>query len=94
MIKPDIVTLSLVYYSLCNQSNQESAQLILERAQQMSKKAAGSQRRRALAAERRKGSNTTKLDAKEAEKQLQAIYGPDIHILHESDDLIVLSKPT
>ena len=48
----------------------------------------------ALAAERRKGSNTTKLDAKEAEKQLQAIYGPDIHILHESDDLIVLSKPT
>eukprot|EP00985_Skeletonema_marinoi_P018712 scaffold10513_cov97-Skeletonema_marinoi.AAC.2 len=92
MIKPDIVTLSLVYYSLCNQSNQESAQLILERAQQMSKKAAGSQRRRALAAERRKGSHTTKLDAKEAEKQLQAIYGPDIHILHESDDLIVLSK--
>lgn len=93
MIKPDIVTLALVYYSLCNQSHQESAQLILERAQQMSKKAAGSSRRRALAAERRKGSNNLQLDRKEVEKQLQSIYGPDIHILHESDDLIVLSKP-
>lgn len=93
MIKPDIVTLSLVYYSLMNQSHEESAQLILERAQQMSKKTAGSSRRRALAAERRKGSNNTQLEAKEAEKQLQSIYGPDIHILHESDDLVVLSKP-
>ena len=93
MIKPDIVTLSLVYYSLINQSHEESAQLILERAEQMSKKAAGSSRRRALAAERRKGSNNTKLDSNEAEKQLQSIYGPDIYILHESDDLVVLSKP-
>lgn len=94
MIEPDIVTLSLVYYLLCNlSSHKESAQLILERAQQMSKKAAGSSRRRALAAERRKGINNAKLDTKEAEKQLQSIYGPDIHILHDSDDLIVLSKP-
>lgn len=100
MIKPDLVTLSLVYYSLTHQQQphqQEeipSAHLILERAQQMSKKAAGSSRRRALAAERRKGSNNNNaLDTKEAEKQLQSIYGPDIHILQETDDLIVFSKP-
>lgn len=92
MIKPDLVTLSLVYYSLCHESQQQSAQLILERAQQMSKKAAGSSRRKALAAERRKG-NKTVLDTMEAEKRLQAIYGPDIHILHESGDLVVFSKP-
>ena len=91
MIKPDIVTLSLVYYILCNNSQDGLAQSILERAQQMSKKLAGSQRRRALAAERRKKSNV--LDAKEVEEQLQSIYGPDFHILHDSDDLIVLSKP-
>ena len=90
MITPDLVTLSLVYYSLCQQSQQELAQFILERAQQMSKKKAGAQRRKALAAERR---GRTVLDTKEAEKQLQSIYGPDIHILHESDDLVVLSKP-
>jgi 23S rRNA-/tRNA-specific pseudouridylate synthase len=60
----------------------------------MSKKAAGSSRRRALAAERRKGSNNNNaIDTKEAEKQLQSIYGPDIHILQETDDLIVFSKP-
>ena len=93
MIKPDLVTLSLVYYSLCHRSHQESAQLILERAERMSKKEAGSSRRRALAAERRKGSNIV-LDVKEAENKLQSLYGPDIHILQETDDLIVFSKPS
>ncbi|KAL7434518.1 hypothetical protein ACHAXM_004785 [Skeletonema potamos] len=93
MIKPDLVTLSLVYYSLCHQSLHQPAQLVLERAQQMSKKAAGSSRRKALAAERRKGSKNSVLDAKEAEKRLQALCGPDIHILYESSDLVVFSKP-
>ncbi|KAL7455651.1 hypothetical protein ACHAWC_009504 [Mediolabrus comicus] len=99
MIKPDLVTLSLVYYSLTQQKPHQqeenpSTHLILERAQQMSTKAAGSSRRRALAAERRKGSNNNNaIDTKEAEKQLQSIYGPDIHILQETDDLIVFSKP-
>lgn len=101
MIKPDLVTLSLVYYSLTHQQQPDqqeeipsAARMILERAQQMSKKAAGSSRRRALAAERRKGSNNKNaLDTKEAEKQLQSIYGEDIHILQETDELIVFSKP-
>eukprot|EP00584_Thalassiosira_punctigera_P007647 CAMPEP_0172528178 /NCGR_PEP_ID=MMETSP1067-20121228/2647_1 /TAXON_ID=265564 ORGANISM="Thalassiosira punctigera, Strain Tpunct2005C2" /NCGR_SAMPLE_ID=MMETSP1067 /ASSEMBLY_ACC=CAM_ASM_000444 /LENGTH=521 /DNA_ID=CAMNT_0013312049 /DNA_START=366 /DNA_END=1931 /DNA_ORIENTATION=+ len=99
MISPDIVSLSLVYYSL-DQSQQHDAQefgsesrIILERAQRLAKKMAGSQRRKALAAERRRGGKSNRIDAKEVESQLQSLYGQDIHILKETKDVIIISKP-
>mmetsp|Transcript_4353 Transcript_4353/g.7756 ORF Transcript_4353/g.7756 Transcript_4353/m.7756 type:complete len:607 (-) Transcript_4353:55-1875(-) len=101
MITPDIVSLSLVYYSLLDQPQQQhdthefesESETILERAQRLAKKTAGSQRRKAIAAERRRGSNTNGMDAKEVENQLQSLYGPDIHILHETEDVIIIAKP-
>eukprot|EP00581_Thalassiosira_minuscula_P015366 CAMPEP_0183721604 /NCGR_PEP_ID=MMETSP0737-20130205/13825_1 /TAXON_ID=385413 /ORGANISM="Thalassiosira miniscula, Strain CCMP1093" /LENGTH=531 /DNA_ID=CAMNT_0025951641 /DNA_START=105 /DNA_END=1700 /DNA_ORIENTATION=+ len=98
MVTPDIVSLSLVYYSLNQSKEHESeSQIILERAQRRAKKMAGSQLRKALAAERRKGSSKSNtdnmMDVNEVTTQLQSLYGPDIHILHETNDIIILSKP-
>ena len=94
IVEPDIVSFSLVYYALqTSEQNSKSPQstFILERAQRLAKKVAGSQRRRALAAERRRGGNAKEIDA---EKHLQSLFGKDICILHETDDLIVVSKPS
>ncbi|KAL7527745.1 hypothetical protein ACHAXR_005212 [Thalassiosira sp. AJA248-18] len=100
MVAPDIVSLSLVYYSLHQQSHQyqeyeSECETILERAQQVAKKLARSQRRKGMAAERRRRGNNASgvLDAKEVESQLQSLYGPDIRILHETSDVIVMVKP-
>jgi 23S rRNA-/tRNA-specific pseudouridylate synthase len=63
----------------------------------MAKKTAGSQRRRALASERRRGGNNGHydaiVDAKRTEGDLQMLHGPDIRVLHETSDAIVISKP-
>mmetsp|Transcript_6577 Transcript_6577/g.14870 ORF Transcript_6577/g.14870 Transcript_6577/m.14870 type:complete len:636 (+) Transcript_6577:202-2109(+) len=97
IVAPDIVSLSLVFYSLQQPHGthtfESESQEVLERAQKIAKKAAGSQRRKALAAERRRTSNTNGVDAKQTESHLQSLYGPDIHILHETNDVIVIAKP-
>ena len=93
MVAPDIVFLALVYYALSHQDGFESeCESILDRAQRYAKKMAGSQRRKELAAERRKGASVTN-NGMDTEGNLQSLYGPDIHILHETDDVIVISKP-
>jgi 23S rRNA-/tRNA-specific pseudouridylate synthase len=103
-VSPDLVTLSLVYYSCCvvQQSKHErTAELIdfyseiqskvLERAQKLAKKSAGSSRRKALAAERRKNPSQT---SDNITADLQSLYGPDIAVLYENENLIILSKPS
>jgi 23S rRNA-/tRNA-specific pseudouridylate synthase len=106
MVTPDLVTLSMVYYSfhvaqqqsLFRENNVESSDWyneiqskILERAQKLAKKTAGSSRRKSLAAERRRKPSTP---SNNLTMDLQSLYGPDIAILYEDDYLIALSKPT
>lgn len=98
MVSPDLVSLSLVYYSYMAQRGSYPfdsdatviQSRILERSQKLAKKSAGSARRKALAAEKRRKSSSTSNDLS---AQLQSLYGPDISVLHEDDDLIILSKP-
>lgn len=98
MVSPDIVSLALVYYSLRHSPGatdlESEAQSILERAQRLAKKMAGSQRRKELAAERRKGGKSEVVDTKEVESNLQSLCGPDIQILHNTNEVIVISKPS
>jgi 23S rRNA-/tRNA-specific pseudouridylate synthase len=101
MVTPDIVSLSLAYYALNPTSRRHhgiedfalQSNGILDRARRMAKKAAGSQRRKSLVSERRRGGNTDKIDARITEGDLQSLYGPDIRVLHETSDVIVVSKP-
>ena len=99
MVSPDLVTLSVVYYSHYliqhGSGNSSSDALviqskILERAQKLAKKSAGSARRKALAAEKRRKSSSR---SDNLSADLQSLYGPDISVLHEDDDLMVISKP-
>ncbi|KAL3788544.1 hypothetical protein ACHAW5_009390 [Stephanodiscus triporus] len=106
MVTPDIVSLSLAYYALNPTSSRVrhhgivkyalQSNILLERARRMAKKAAGSQRRRALASERRKGGNSADdgVDATRTEARLQSLCGPDIRVLYETPDVIVVSKPS
>jgi 23S rRNA-/tRNA-specific pseudouridylate synthase len=100
MVTPDLVSLSLVYYahyqSLKANGGKEleiASQTILERSQKIAKKAAGSQRRKELNMARRRGANSNEIDSKQTERNLQSLYGPDFRILHETSDVIVISKP-
>jgi 23S rRNA-/tRNA-specific pseudouridylate synthase len=91
-IYPDVVTLSLVYSILCREDGyQQMAESILERAMKLSKKQGGSKRRRELAAARRRGPS---VNCRDVEQRLQDLYGPEFRVLQESDDFIVLSKPS
>jgi 23S rRNA pseudouridine1911/1915/1917 synthase len=91
-IYPDVVSLSLVYSCLCRVPDyQDMAESVLERAMRMSKKMAGSKRRKALAASRRQGPGVL---CKDVEHTLQELYGSEFRVLHETADLVVLSKPS
>ena len=99
MVTPDIVTLSLVYYALTTTTQSSSgeefeseSQVLLERAQKSAKKMAGSRRRKELVAERRRRGGS-EIDISEVQSMMQSLYGPDICILHDTDDVIVMSKP-
>ena len=94
MITPDIVSLALVYYAITTSEEYESQYCILERAQRNAKKMGGSKLRKALAAERRKGGGSKTNNGKDTEQQLQTLIGNDIHILNETDDFIVIGKPS
>ena len=107
---PDVVTLSLAYTAYLRASRwsdkkQEDntseirkyytllAESILDRAERASKKQAGSKRRKALAAARRKGSPNT--DCHSVEDELRQLLGcEDFSILQESDDFLVINKPS
>jgi 23S rRNA-/tRNA-specific pseudouridylate synthase len=92
MVCPDLVSLSLVYYSLHQSGLHHQAQSnLLERAQKLAKKSAGSQRRKELAAERRK--KPSYVSSVNLSADLQSIYGPEISVLHEDDDIVIISKP-
>jgi len=93
MITPDIVSLALVYYAISSNTKEyeSQSQYILERVQRNAKKMGGSKLRKALAAERRKGGSS---NGKDTEQQLQSLISNDIHILHETDDFIVIGKPS
>lgn len=86
-INPDIVTFSLVYSALVRTDQEEFhvlANIVMERAEQLSKKEGGSKRRRALAASNRKILNPNNVDL--------SPFG--IKVLHETPHLMVLSKPS
>lgn len=93
-IYPDLVTFSLAYTALSG-TNQEGyqrvADSVLERASKLSKKKGGSKRRKALAAARRKGPAVL---CKAVQDELQELFGPDFQVLEETNDLLVLSKPS
>lgn len=91
-IYPDVVTLCLVYSILCQEHEyQQMAESVLERAMKLSKKQGGSKRRRELAAARRRG---PAVNCRDVEHTLQYLHGPEFRVLQETDDFIVLSKPS
>lgn len=91
-VYPDVVTLSLVYSALCRVPEyEEVAAEIMDRARKLSKKLGGSKRRRALAASRRKGPGVM---CKGAEEDIQQLCGLDFRVLRETEELVVLSKPS
>jgi len=94
MVAPDIVTLSLVYHCLHKSSGEfgSHCRSILERAQKLAKKKAGSQRRKQLAAERRR--KVMDQDLLQIQSRLRELCGPDITVLENTEDLIVVSKPS
>jgi len=91
-IYPDVVTLSLVYSIACREDSfEEAAQSVLERAIRMSKKIGGSKRRKELAAARRRGPGVS---CKDIEQKLQDLYGNDFKVLQETNDFVVIFKPS
>ncbi|KAL7525769.1 hypothetical protein ACHAWF_003749 [Thalassiosira exigua] len=90
---PDLVSLALVYYALREggvEKYESESERMLERARTMAKKAGGSKRRRSLAAERRR----VVRDEGEVEARLKSLCGPDVSIQYESEDIIVVGKPS
>jgi 23S rRNA-/tRNA-specific pseudouridylate synthase len=91
-IAPDIVTYSLAYSALHEDlSRQGSAAYFVQEAARRSKKAAGGKRRKALAVARRKGRVA---NVKDLEDDLRRLCGEDFCVLHETDDLFVINKPS
>ena len=95
MVAPDIVTLSLVYHCMRQSDSGEfesHCRSILERAQKLAKKQAGSQRRKQLAAERRR--KVMGKDSPRMQSRLRELCGPDMTVLEDTENLIVVSKPS
>jgi 23S rRNA-/tRNA-specific pseudouridylate synthase len=90
-ISPDIVTVSLAYkaFSL-NPESIDLAEFVLEQGLRQSKKAAGGKRRKKLASSRRKSSSTCTA----AESELKRLCGDDFAVLLETDDFVVINKPS
>lgn len=90
-ITPDIVTYSLAFkgFSLDPDSS-ELAEFVLDTALRMSKKKAGGKRRKLLASSRRKTSST----CSESEGALKNLIGDEFSVLHETDDFVVINKPS
>lgn len=96
-ICPDVVTFCAAYSALARggPAYGSFAADVLERARRHGKKLAGSKRRRAQAASRRRfGSGGAPRYLRDVETDLRAKYGPDFGVLHETDDLVVIGKPS
>jgi 23S rRNA-/tRNA-specific pseudouridylate synthase len=90
-ITPDIVSYSLAFQCLFqDEDSSELADHILEKAARMSKKSSGSKRRKILAASRRKQPST----CTDAEESMRDLCGADFRVLHETEDLVVINKPS
>ena len=90
-IRPDIVTYSLAYnVFILDSTASDLAEMALDRASRMSKKLAGSKRRKVLAASRRK----KEVSCTSAEDDMKELIGDDFQVLHETDDLFVINKPS
>lgn len=91
-ITPDIVTFSLAFNALSlDPAAVDLADAALERALKMSKKISGSKRRKALAASRRRKKAPS---CSFVEGELKDLLGPDFQVLQETDDFIVIAKPS
>jgi 23S rRNA-/tRNA-specific pseudouridylate synthase len=91
-IRPDTVTYCLAYTALSRYPEAaEMAEYVMDQATRKSKKMAGGKRRKILAASRRK---ETVLNASEVEEDLRQLCGDEFSVLHESDELLVVNKPS
>jgi len=90
-IEPDLVALSLTYSAMTQADNTDYHSFgveALERARRLAKKEGGTKWRKSVAASNRKKPQRA-LDIRD---NLENLYG--ISILHESDDDLILSKPS
>ena len=101
-IHPDLVSYCLVYSALHpimagtedgKDYFVDAADEMLDKARRLAKKVGGTQYRKANARARRKGGQATSY-AKDNIEALQERYGSDFSILHEDDDVLVVSKPS
>lgn len=92
-VQPDLVTRCLVYTCLLQGDDElrTVTDAILDVAVRTSKKQAGSKRRKSMAAARRK---PEPISAASVEHQLQEILGSDFHLLLETDQMYIFSKPS
>ena len=92
-IAPDLVAYSLAYSVFCHDAEASAmAEYVLNQAIRKSKKLAGGKRRKTLAASRRK-TQVSSIDS-EIENKLKRLCGNDFAILHETDELLVVNKPS
>lgn len=90
-ITPDIVTYCLAYKALRrDESYYDEADSTLDLAVRISKKQSGSKRRKALAAARRK----VLVTCRDVEEDLRYLLGADFSVLQETDDFVVINKPS
>jgi 23S rRNA-/tRNA-specific pseudouridylate synthase len=90
-ITPDIVTFSLAYKALSLDADSiDFADFVLDTAVRKSKKMAGGKRRKTVASSRRKSSSTCSA----SEDELKTLIGEDFSVLHETDDFVVINKPS
>ena len=98
-IHPDLVSYCLAYSALhpimgTDDYFADAAEDMLERARRLAKKTGGTKYRKANAKARRKGGSDIVTYAKDVIDSLQERYGADFNILHEDNDIIVVSKPS
>ena len=96
-VHPDLVSYCLAYSAVhpiveTDEYFADAAEDMLERARRLAKKTGGTKYRKANAKARRKGGSAAY--AKDAIDTLQERYGADFNILHEDDDVVVISKPS
>ncbi len=91
-ITPDLVAYSLAYSAFSRDPDAAGiAEYVLNKAVRKSKKLAGGKRRKALAASRRKDKVSC---VGEIEEDLQRLCGDEFSVLYETNELLVLNKPS
>lgn len=91
-ITPDLVAYSLAYSVFCHDPTAtHMAEYVLDQAIRKSKKIAGGRRRKTLAASKRKGKV---LCVSDIEEDLRQSCGEDFSVLYETDEFLVINKPS